>query len=94
MDHPEHDKPSAAARRVEMAEFRDDVAGYLRQARQGASFLITWDNEAVAELRPPPEAPAPERRSLIGAMRGQIWMADDFDAWPEDILDLLEGKEG
>lgn len=106
MDHPEHDKPSAATRGVEMADFRDDVAGYLRQARQGASFLITWDSEAVAELRPPsPEAkakpeptaatpePAPEpSRRLVGSMRGKIWMADDWNTWPEGFIEeMTEG---
>ena len=95
MDHPEHDKPSAATRRVEMADFRDDVAGYLRQVREGASFVITADGAAMAELRPvvgPEAEAAPTRPSLIGAMAGQIWMADDFDTWPEDILDAMEGK--
>ena len=94
MDHPEHDTPSTAIRRVEMADFRDDVAGYLRQVREGASFVITADGAAVAELRPTPAEPevAPTRPSLIGAMAGQIWMADDFDTWPEDILDAMEGK--
>ena len=94
MDHPEQHKPSAA-RRVEMADFRDDVAGYLCLVREGASFVITADGAAVAELRPAaePEAEAaPPRPSLIGAMAGQIWIAEDFDTWPEDILDAMEGK--
>ena len=105
MDHPEIDKPSAA-HRVEIAEFRDDVARYLRQARQGASFLITSDNEVVAELRPPPSEaeakpeptaatpePLPEApRGLFGAMRGQIWMAKDWDTWPEGFIEeMIEG---
>ena len=90
MDHPEHDKPSAATRRVEMADFRDDVAGYLRAARQGASFLIVSEDEVVAELRPPSEPPAPKPpRSLLGAMRGKIWMADDWDTWPEGFIEAM-----
>ena len=106
MDHPEHDKPSVAARRVEMVEFRDDVAGYLRRVREGASFVITADGAAVAELRPAPseahakpepiaETPEPASeapRSLVGAMRGQIWMADDWDTWPEGFIEeMTEG---
>lgn len=39
MDHPEYDKP--AARRVEAREFREDMAEFLHQAEEGASFLIT-----------------------------------------------------
>ena len=101
MDHPEHDKPPMAARRVEMADFRDDVAGYLRQTRQGASFLITWDNEVVAELRPS-SAPSNLAPREPGRMRGKIWMADDFDTWPEGFIEAMvngpifpdEGKGG
>jgi len=78
-----------------MADFRDDMAGYLHQVREGASFVITADGAAMAELRPvtgPETEATPTRPSLIGAMAGQIWMADDFDTWPEDILDAMEGK--
>ena len=106
MDHPEHDKPAAAARRVELADFRDDVAGYLRRVRDGASFLITSDNEVAAELRPPPSEvkvrpeptaakpePLPEApRGLFGSMRGKIWMADGWDTWPEGFIEeMTEG---
>jgi len=89
LDHPEQDKPPAI-RRVEMADFRDDVVGHLRQVRQGASFLIVWDSEVVAELRPPPGPPPskPPRR-LAGAMRGKIWMADDWDTWPDGFIEAM-----
>lgn len=73
-----------------MADFRDDVAGYLRQVREGASFVIIADGAAVAELRPPsPPPPAPREP---GRMRGKIWMADDFDTWPEGFIeDMVDG---
>ena len=105
MDHPEQDKPSTA-RRVGVADFRDDVAGYLRQVRDGASFVITADGAAVAELRPrPSEAhakpepiaatpePASESpRGLVGSMRGKVWMADEWDTWPEGFVEeMTEG---
>ncbi len=101
LDHPEHEKPSAAMRRVEMADFRDDVSGYLRQVREGASFLITADGAAVAELRPPPAEPEAERpaattpepapgpRRLAGRLKGKIWMADDWDTWPEGFIESM-----
>ena len=76
--------------RVEARAFQDDMAEYLRRARQGASFLIVSDGEVVAELRPPPEPPAPKPpRRLAGAMRGKIWMADDFDTWPEGFIEAM-----
>lgn len=84
---PEKGSPTL---RVGVREFRGNMTGFLRQARQGASFLITSHDEVVAELHPP-STPKPPRR-LVGAMRGQIWMAPDFDTWPDDILDAMEGK--
>lgn len=85
--------------RVGVREFRGNMTGYLRQVRDGASFLITLRDEVVAELHPP-SSPKPPRR-LVGAMRGQIWMADDFDTWPEGFIEAMEegnvfpaGKQG
>ncbi len=85
-------KPEDAAlpRRVGVREFRGNMTGFLRQARQGASFLITSHDEVVAELHPP--SPPKRARRLPGTLRGQIWMAPDFDTWPDDILDAMEGK--
>ncbi|HKM61316.1 MAG TPA: prevent-host-death protein [Acidisphaera sp.] len=87
--NPDRDVPSP--RRVGVREFRGNLTGYLQQVRQGASFLITSHDEVVAEIRPPATAQPIARQP--GALRGKIWMAPDFDEWPEDILDAMEGKE-
>ena len=79
---------SAAPLRVDVQEFQDDLAGYLRQARESVSFLIVWDDEVVAELRPPPTLPKLAPREP-GRMRGKIWMADDFDTWPEGFIEAM-----
>jgi antitoxin (DNA-binding transcriptional repressor) of toxin-antitoxin stability system len=78
-------------RRVGVREFRGNLTGILRQARQGASFLITSHDEVVAEIHPPAVSERPARRP--GALRGRIWMAPDFDALPPDILAAMEGEE-
>lgn len=77
--------------RVGVREFRGNMTGFLRQARQGASFLITSHDEVVAELHPPSMATRPRRQP--GALRGKISMAPDFDTLPSDILAAMEGKE-
>ncbi len=77
-------------RRVGVREFRGDLTGFLRLARQGQSFLITSHDEVVAELRPPAVTERPKR--VPGTMRGEIKMAEDFDSFPDDILDLMEGR--
>ena len=71
---------AAPHRRVGLREFRDNITGFLRQARNGSSFLITSHGEVVAEIRPPPEPERPRRRP--GALRGKIQMAPDFDILP------------
>ncbi len=84
------DREVSSPRRVGVREFRANLTGYLQQVRQGASFLITSHDEVVAEIRPPAMARRLPRRP--GALRGKIWMAPDFDEWPEDLLDAREGK--
>ena len=69
-------------------EFRADLTGFLRQARQGASFLITSHNQVLAELRAPPMIDRSPRRP--GALRGKIAMAPDFDTMPPDLLTTME----
>jgi antitoxin (DNA-binding transcriptional repressor) of toxin-antitoxin stability system len=87
---PDQQKASSP-RRVGVREFRGNMTGILRQARQGASFLITSHDEVLAEIHPPSASQRAPRRP--GALRGKIWMAPDFDALPSDILAAMEGEE-
>jgi prevent-host-death family protein len=76
---------------VGVRELRGKLSFYLRQARQGASFLVVSHGEVVAELRP--AAPATRPRREPGRLRGQIRMAPDFDALPPDLLAAMTGEE-
>jgi len=80
----------ANAQRIGVRELRGNLTAYLRQVQQGQSILVTSHDQVIAELRPPPPAERPRR--LPGSMRGKIWMAPDFDEWPEGFIDLMEGK--
>ncbi len=77
---------------VGVREFRENLTGFLRQARHGASFLITSHDQVLAEIRPPPRVQQPPRRP--GALRGRISLASDFDTLPPDVLDAMEGGKG
>ena len=77
-----------APRRIGVREFRGNMTGFLREARQGASFLITSRDEVIAEIRPPSRDVQPRRQP--GAMRGEIRMATDFDDFPDDVLAAME----
>ena len=32
------------------------------------------------------------RNQLFGALKGEVWIADDFDQTPPDIIDAMEGR--
>jgi len=72
--------------RVGVREFRGNMTGFLRQARNGASFLITSHDEVVAELHPPSMKAQPRRRP--GGLK--MCMAPDFDDLPADMLAEME----
>ena len=76
-------------KRIGVREFRANLPSLLRQARQGATFLITSHNEVIAEIRPPSVANRPRRQP--GALRGKIRMAPDFDTLPPEFLAAMEG---
>lgn len=77
--------------RVGVREFRGNLTRFLRQARQGRSFLVMSRDQVLAEVGPPPREVRPPRRP--GALRGKIRMAPDFDALPADVLAAMEGEE-
>ncbi|MCA1654722.1 MAG: type II toxin-antitoxin system Phd/YefM family antitoxin [Sphingomicrobium sp.] len=79
-----------APTRIGVRELRANLSGLLRKARQGETFIVMSRDEVVAEIHPP--AREARKPRVPGALKGQIWIADDFDEWPEDILDAMEGK--
>ena len=90
MAEPQQDNRTILPRRVGVREFRGNLSGFLRQARQGGSFLIMSHDQVLAEVRPPPPSERPHRQP--GALRGRIEMAPDFDTLPDDILAAMEGE--
>lgn len=74
--------------RIGVRELRANLSGVLRQARRGASFVVMSRNEAVAELRPPPEPKHTPRK--LGVLKGRIRIAPDFDEWPDELLGAME----
>jgi antitoxin (DNA-binding transcriptional repressor) of toxin-antitoxin stability system len=83
-------QPDESPRRVGVREFRRNLATFLRQAREGCSFLVMSRDQVLAKVGPPP--PAVRSRRRPGALRGKIWMAPDFDVLPPDVLAAMEGE--
>lgn len=77
-----------APRRVGVRECRANLPHLLRQARDGATFLITSHNEVIAVIRPPSVADHSSREP--GALRGKIHLAADFDTLPPELLVAME----
>jgi antitoxin (DNA-binding transcriptional repressor) of toxin-antitoxin stability system len=77
--------------RIGVRELRGKLGDYLRQAKSGARFLIMSRGEPVAELAAPAAPAAVEGKPprKLGALRGKIWIADDFDEWPEGFIDAM-----
>ena len=90
MSNPE-DTSSLPPQRVGVREFRGNFADFMRQVRQGSSFILTSRDEIVALIQPP--LPPPTSRRQPGTLRGKIRMAPDFDTLPTDILATIESDE-
>lgn len=76
---------------VGVRALRENLSDYLRRVQQGASFIVMSRGQVVAELRAPTGiAKAPRKPGLL---KGQIVLADDFDVWPQEMLDALEGRD-
>ncbi len=90
MAQQEQNKTAPQPRRVGVREFRGNLSGFLRQASQGGSFLVTSHDQVLAEVRPPPRTERPRRRP--GSLRGKIRMAPDFDVLPPCVLAAMEGE--
>lgn len=79
---------AALQRRVSSRQLRSNLSALLKAARQGDEIVITSRGEEIARLVPPVQK-APRQ---LGLLKGQIWMAPDFDETPEDIIDAMEGR--
>lgn len=76
-----------STRTVQVREFRDGLAGFLREVEQGAEIVVMARNRPVARLVPP----ALTGRRPLGLMRGRIRIAPDFDDTPADVIAAMEG---
>ena len=86
---------------VTIVEAQTDLSSLLEKAANGEEIIIEDSGRPIARLvsltpdfagngNTPATSGStedPERRASFGSMKGQIWMADDFDApLPDDVL--------
>lgn len=77
---------------VSIYEVKTRLSHLVERALRGEQVVITRHGRPVARLVPVVRRRAPRR---LGALRGKIRVAADFDApLPEDLLALFEGGGG
>jgi prevent-host-death family protein len=73
---------------VPIAEAKAKFSELVKRAEAGEEVLVTRHGKVVARLLPP-ERKQEDKPSLIGALKGKIWISDDFDElgpeWDEYI---------
>lgn len=73
-----------------ISEAKASLSKLIRQVQQGEEVIIGKAGKPIARLVPYKQDPSP-RRLGAGAWKGKIWVADDFDDLPEDVLALFMG---
>ncbi|GAB4057243.1 type II toxin-antitoxin system prevent-host-death family antitoxin [Uliginosibacterium sediminicola] len=76
---------------LNMHEAKSQLSKMVDQALAGEEVIIA--KAGVPAVRLVPVVQAARAPRVPGALRGQIWMADDFDApLPEDVQKYFEGR--
>ena len=76
---------------VNIYEAKTRLSELVEQARQGETIVIAKAGTPMAKLVPMHEGP--KRKIKFGLMKGELEIADDFDApLPDELLAAFEGR--
>lgn len=70
-----------------MHEAKTNLSKLVARAEAGEEVVIARNGKPVARIVAVERKSS--RASILGCMRGQIWMADDFDEIPEEIAEAF-----
>jgi prevent-host-death family protein len=73
-----------AQRQVNIHEAKTNFSRLVERAEAGEEIIIARDGHPCARLVP---LAAGSRSSMTGMDMGRIWIADDFDTTPQDVID-------
>lgn len=76
--------------KVNMHEAKTQLSALGEKAWQGETVIIAKAGKPYLDLIPHKEGRAQRKP---GRFKGQIWVADDFDKTPEDIIATFEGDD-
>lgn len=78
-------------KKANMHEAKTHLSKLVQQALDGEEVVIAKNGTPLVKLVPC----EPESKGLRpppGLWKGKIWIADDFDETPQDIIDMFEGS--
>jgi len=79
-------------KQVNLYEAKTHLSQLVKEAAAGREIIIANAGEPVARLVPLAAEPKPQREP--GRLKGQIWIADDFDdPLPADVLAAFYGED-
>ncbi len=73
---------------MSVAEAKAKFSELVKRAEGGEEIAVTRHGKVVARLVPP--ATTPKKPPLLGALKGKIWIADDFDEPLEEFKEYRE----
>jgi prevent-host-death family protein len=71
---------------VDLTTVGEQLRDLVEEAARTGEVILTQGGEAVAKIVPLRHARGPRKP---GSARGQVHMADDFDATPDDFKDYV-----
>jgi prevent-host-death family protein len=74
---------------VNLYEAKTQLSKLVERAAAGEEIVIAKAGKPMARLVPV-EASRPKKLREPGLLKGKVWIAEDFDEWPEDILAAFE----
>ena len=77
-------------RTVNIHAAKTQLSRLVDAAAAGEEIIIAKAGEPLVTLVPVKRRAKPR---VPGKWRGKVWMAEDFDKLPDDVLDAFEGKQ-
>jgi len=75
---------------VNMHDAKTQLSSLVEKALAGEEVIIARAGKPLVKLTPITKDESPR---LPGRLKGQIWIADDFDAVDESLVSLFEGVD-
>lgn len=73
---------------IPLSEAKAKFSELVKRVENGETITVTRHGKPVVELRDPNIAT--RRKAGYGALKGKIWMADDWEETPPEVLEAME----